>query len=541
MPHPKQITSWITKTQDLAALVELQLEYSAEFNAIHLDAFWNQLKKIVTDPLTKRTLRETWANQLAPVCEQTARMLPDLEGRKVASIAYTFARTGLHSGPPLDEVWQALTEAASAKLDKMDLQALVNTAWALATAGRSAPAFTDALADEALGRLKEFNSQGLTNMAWAFATIGYPAPALFKALAAEASDRLNEFNAQGLSNTAWAFATAGYSAPALFDALAAEAAGRLDEFKAQDFANIAWAFATAGHASSPLFESLAEAAAKHLDSFKPQELSNLAWAFAKIGPEAPSLFDAIAIEAKIRLRLFSAQELIMIALAFASARHAAPTLFDQLAAEATGRLATFNAQDHSNFLWAFATAGYEKAKSAPALFEALAAGAAERLGDFSAQGLTNSAWAFAVLDVSSTSVLFESALLRFEPKYRSYSISCPPFSQMLLQRWALSSVSCTPCLRQHPTSWSPARSSRENSAVPISAGSISGHSGAKSAVLNGRRSQMQCFSVAALPLLVRRWCRLRCTGRSYGFFAGSSTQSRCLHGIKCRNPQYDGN
>jgi hypothetical protein len=55
--------------------------------------------------------------------------------------------------------------------------------------------------------LDSFNEQALSNTVWAFATAGREAPALLEIISAEVGRRgLNDFNAQDLSNLAWAFA-----------------------------------------------------------------------------------------------------------------------------------------------------------------------------------------------------------------------------------------------------------------------------------------------------------------------------------------------
>ena len=409
--HPKQITSRITNAQDLPALAAVQLEFGTAFNVIHLYAFWDRLKKIVMkDPQQRRTLRDTWANQLVPVCDQTALLLPELDARNVAALAYTLAKTGLHQSPPSDRVWDALDAIAESKIVQMDAQAVVNMAWAFATARRYSTTVFAAIALKAAKMLKQAHAQGLSNLAWAYATsgAGHDSPALFDAIAREASGRLDEFSAQGLANTAWGFASADHPAPELFDAIAAEAGSRLAEFKAQDFAQIAWAFATAGHTTSTLFEQLAGAVEEHLERFKPQELANMVWAFAKAEQDSPPLLEAIATEATVRLRLFSTQEVIIVALSFAKARYHAPSLFDHLAIEAAGRLHEFKALDYANLLWSFAAIGLETTPSNAELYAALASKVEVRLGDFQAQGLTNMAWAFAVLNPPSTGTLFAS-------------------------------------------------------------------------------------------------------------------------------------
>ena len=61
-----------------------------------------------------------------------------------------------------------------------------------------------ALARMAERRLDKFNLQALANTAWAFATVGQQDEQLFKALVRMAVQRLDKFKAQELANTAWA-------------------------------------------------------------------------------------------------------------------------------------------------------------------------------------------------------------------------------------------------------------------------------------------------------------------------------------------------
>ena len=144
----------------------MQGRHGHQFNGFHLSAFWSKFKALARGELGG--LRE----RLAPVCEQTVQMLPELDARQVSNIAHAFAKAGLLGIGPWERVWEALPEAVRR-------------------------------------RLGNFNAQALSNTAWAFATVGHASPDLFKAISAEAVRRgLGGFKEQALSNTAWAFAVA---------------------------------------------------------------------------------------------------------------------------------------------------------------------------------------------------------------------------------------------------------------------------------------------------------------------------------------------
>ena len=296
--NPRQLTGHLSHARDLSELLTLQQRHGDHFNGFHVGAFWSKFKALARGELGG--LRD----RLAPVCEQTVRMLPELNARALANVAHAFAKAGLVGTGPWQIVWTALPEAVLRTLVGFNAQDISNTAWAFATGGHAAPYLFDAISAEALRQgMCNFKDQGFSNMAWAFATAGYAAPDLFDAISAEALRRgLGGFKEQNLSNTAWAFATAGHAAPDLFDAISAEALCRgLCSFKEQELSNTAWAFATAGHAASNLFEAIsAEALRRGLGGFNEQVLTNLAWAFAVFDPpSADELFSPASFSSRL--------------------------------------------------------------------------------------------------------------------------------------------------------------------------------------------------------------------------------------------------
>ena len=84
----------------------MQRRHGDQFNGFHLSAFWSKFKALV-----RGELGVGLGDRLAPVCEQTVRMLPELDARKVSTIAHAFAKAELVGTGPWERVWEALPEA----------------------------------------------------------------------------------------------------------------------------------------------------------------------------------------------------------------------------------------------------------------------------------------------------------------------------------------------------------------------------------------------------------------------------------------------
>ena len=283
----RALTRELGRANALPVLLSLEQTHGDRFDHFNLNAFWSKFKKLPRGELGG--LRD----RLAPVCEQTVRMLPELDARKVANIAHAFAK--LVGSGPWESVWRALPEAALRSLGGFDAQGLTDTAWAFAKAGHTSTELFNAISAEVVRRrLEDFNRQHLSNTAWAFAKAGHLSTELSNVISAEVMRReLGDFNPQELSNTAWAFATAGHLSTELFKAISAEVVRReLNDFNPQHLSNTAWAFAKAGHLSTELFKAIsAEVVRRGLGNFNEQDLSNTAWAFAVWNPpSADTLF-----------------------------------------------------------------------------------------------------------------------------------------------------------------------------------------------------------------------------------------------------------
>ena len=155
--NPRQLTSYLSKARDLPELLALHREHREQFNYFHVGAFWSKFKALARGRLGGLS------DRLAPVCEQTARMLPELNARAVANVVHAFAKAELVGAGPWESVWAALPEAVRR-------------------------------------RLGDFVPQGLSNTAWAFAKADHLSTELFKAISAEVGRReLGDFNPQDLS------------------------------------------------------------------------------------------------------------------------------------------------------------------------------------------------------------------------------------------------------------------------------------------------------------------------------------------------------
>jgi len=289
-PNPRQINALIKDATLARELLGLHEQHGQSFNDVNLATCWSRLGRM--RGADRSWLRSDDGTALRALREQTTDQVRTLGARELSNAAHAIAKLDFR-GAAWGGLWKEIEGAALARRSELNPQALANTAWAFATAGRATTALFDAIGKEAAGRVRDFEPQHLANTAWAFATAGHAAPALFDAIGREAAGRVHELNPQDLSNTAWAFATAGHAAPALFDAIGKEAAGRVRELNPQDISNTAWAFATAGHPAPALFDTIGKEAAGRMRELKPQELANTAWAFAVLDhlPSESSLFD----------------------------------------------------------------------------------------------------------------------------------------------------------------------------------------------------------------------------------------------------------
>ena len=106
----RQVTAELGKARDLPELLSLHRRHGDDFNGMHIGAFWSRFKAL------PRGERGKYRDSIAPVCEQTARMLPELDARAVANVAHAFAKARLVGTGPWESVWEALPEAVCRSL-----------------------------------------------------------------------------------------------------------------------------------------------------------------------------------------------------------------------------------------------------------------------------------------------------------------------------------------------------------------------------------------------------------------------------------------
>jgi hypothetical protein len=163
-------------------------------------------------------------------------------------------------------LFSALLEAARPQLDSFNPQALSNTAWALATLGRTGDDdFVTALLKAAGPQLDSFTPQNLSNTVWALAKLAHYDAPLLDAAADCVLSLADRMTPQNVANTAYAFATLRHPrAAALVAALVERSAARLGEFKEQECSNLLWAVAAADvrSLSAPALGALAAECAR---------------------------------------------------------------------------------------------------------------------------------------------------------------------------------------------------------------------------------------------------------------------------------------
>ena len=96
---PRHLTVELGKARALPELLSMQRRHGDQFNRVHLSAFWSKFKALARGELGG--LRD----RLAPVCEQTVQMLPELDARQVSNIAHAFAKAGLVGTGPCQNVY----------------------------------------------------------------------------------------------------------------------------------------------------------------------------------------------------------------------------------------------------------------------------------------------------------------------------------------------------------------------------------------------------------------------------------------------------
>lgn len=127
---PRELTTKMGATSTLNELVALHQAHGDSFKSIHVGAFWTAVKRLArreSKPSWIRMLRERGAQQLKPACDRTMRMLPDLNARSLATVAYALAAAPVPAAAPA--LFDALAaEVVRRQLGEFNSQDLSNTA-----------------------------------------------------------------------------------------------------------------------------------------------------------------------------------------------------------------------------------------------------------------------------------------------------------------------------------------------------------------------------------------------------------------------------
>lgn len=126
--EPRQLTGEITKANSSAALLALWSEHRADFNTLHISAFWNRLGKLVRFSRAEQGWLRSNAEAMVPVREQTLVMLPQLGARSLCNTAHGLASARIHGRPPWSDVWEGISKCAREHEDVFQPQNLANLA-----------------------------------------------------------------------------------------------------------------------------------------------------------------------------------------------------------------------------------------------------------------------------------------------------------------------------------------------------------------------------------------------------------------------------
>ena len=87
--HPKQLTGYVSHARNLQELLSLHEAYGDRFDNFNIGAFWSRFKNLPHGEPSGLS------DRLAPVCERTVQLLPQLSARQVANVSHAFAKSRL--------------------------------------------------------------------------------------------------------------------------------------------------------------------------------------------------------------------------------------------------------------------------------------------------------------------------------------------------------------------------------------------------------------------------------------------------------------
>jgi len=224
------------------------------------------------------------------LADEARRRVASCSAIDVAMLSRAFAM--LRRTEPVEVIVAVSAERASG----FGTQALVNIAWAAATARLLPSVAVTRVIDEAARRGERLTSQALANLVWALAALRHRQDSALEALLPQIGQRILEFAPQGVTATLWGLATLrslgppdlGWLEEDVVLRLAVQAMRRVECFGAPELTSIARAAVvyssarTAGGDWAPLMAAVIGESRRKLKYFKPRHLADLAWAVANL-------------------------------------------------------------------------------------------------------------------------------------------------------------------------------------------------------------------------------------------------------------------
>jgi len=250
------------------------------------------------------------------LADEARRRVASCSAIDVAMLSRAFAM--LRRTEPVEVLIAVAAERASG----FGTQALVNIAWAAATARLLPSIAVTGVIDEAARRGERLKPQALANLVWALAALRNRQESALEALLPHVGQRIPDFAPQGVTATLWGLAMlrpsgspdVGWLEEDVVLRLAVQAMRRIECFGAPELTSVARAAVvyasarTAGGSWAPLIDAVIGESRRNLKRFLPRHLADLAWAVAKIQHRDTSTLDAIALQATDKARSLGPQE-----------------------------------------------------------------------------------------------------------------------------------------------------------------------------------------------------------------------------------------
>ncbi|CAL1148388.1 unnamed protein product, partial [Cladocopium goreaui] len=318
--------------------------------------------------------------------------------QELNNLAWAYATLGIHSGP----LFTAISDAAQNQVEEFKPQDLAVTALSFARLEIHDAQLMAAISAAEVRKMDLLQPQELGNTIWAFTKLMIVDLPLMHAISREAQRKIEQFSPQNLTNTVWSFAKVMVLDTSLLEAVWTASKALLAEFNAQNLSNTAWSLATFGISKMPCLEAIAEVFLKQMDKHpETQAVANVAWSFATLGYLHLPLLDAIGDHVLLSIHEYSGQGLANLVWAFSTLGYRQQPLVLALAQQACRCCREFQVQNLANSAWALANMDYLHQRC----MDALAGCSLEKVSEMNPQALANIAWAWARLVLMSTPLL----------------------------------------------------------------------------------------------------------------------------------------